>query len=245
MGYRDRMDDEEKRFTGLVLQWLTRWLQRALDAILGAFRRFGTSPDPHAIYSRSGEWGEIVDSRIIPELGTAHGIGWSSVLPDSPLISTDTFIQAQIAQTRNLLVRIPDEVYNLVFAEISDAVNAGDPVRDVAARVEHALSVTGSENWPNRAKVIAVTEVNRAGNAAAYAAGLQAERIEGVPMIKKWLDSDDRRVRPAHRRADGQERPMSQPFDVGGDLIMFPGDPTGLPETVINCRCSLQIKAAR
>ena len=239
------MDDEERRFTGLVLRWLTRWLQRALDAILAAYRRFGTAPDPHGIYSRSGEWNEIVEKEILPELDTAHRIGWSTVLPNDPLVSTDSFIQAQIAQTRNLLVRIPDEVYNLVFAEISDAVNDGDGIREVAERIERVLTVTGSENWPNRAKVIAVTEVNRAGNAAAYAAGLQAERIEGVPMVKKWLDSDDRRVRPAHREADGQTVAMGQPFRVGGSLLMFPGDPTGQPEDVIYCRCSIQIETAR
>jgi hypothetical protein len=242
---RGRMDNEERRYTTLVWQALTRWLRRALDAVLAAYRMFGTAPDPHAVYSRSEEWISIVDRELLPELRTAHEIGWSSVLPGVPLVSTDTFIQAQIAQTRNLLVRIPDEVYNLIFAEISDAVNDGDPLRDIAARVDRALSDTGSENWQNRAKVIAVTEVNRAGSAAALAAGYQAERIEGVPMIKKWIDSDDRRVRPAHHRADGQERPLSQPFDVGGDLIMYPGDPTGLPETVINCRCSIQIRAAR
>lgn len=245
MSYRDDINGEEKRLSALILQWLGRWLQRVIDAVLGAYRRFGTMPDPHSLYSRSGEWTEIVETRIIPEFRTAHEIGWSSVLPDSPLVSTDSFIQAQIAQTQNLLVRIPDEVYNRIFAEISDAVNDGDPIKEIAARVEHALDVTASENWPNRAKVIAVTEVNRAGNAAAYAAGLQAERIEGVPMIKKWLDSDDRRVRPTHRHADGQERPLSQPFNVGGSLLMFPGDPVGLPEDVINCRCSIQILERR
>lgn len=238
------MDDEERRLTGVVLQWLTRWLQRALDAILAAFRAFGVAPDPHGVYSRADEWTGIMETRILPEFRTAHEIGWESVLPDSPLISTDSFIQAQLAETRNLLVRIPDEVYNLVFAEISDAVNDGDPLREIAARVEHALSVTGSENWPNRAKVIAVTEANRAGSAAALAAGYQAERIEGARMVKRWLNSHDARVRPAHRHADGQERPLNQPFDVGGDMIMYPGDPTGRPETVIGCRCSLTVHRA-
>lgn len=245
MSYRDEINGEEKRLSTLILQWLGRWLRRAADAILAAFRTFGVPPDPYAVFSRSGEWEGIVENQILPELRTSHEIGWHSVLPDSPLVSTDSFIQAQIAQTRNLLVRIPDDVYNLVFAEISDAVNDGDPIRDVAARVENALNVTGSENWPNRAKVIAVTEVNRAGNAAAHAAGLQAERVEGVPMVKRWLDSDDQRVRPTHRRADGQTVPLRQPFQVGGDLLMFPGDPTGSPEQVIFCRCSIQILEAR
>lgn len=240
----DGLGGEEKRLSAIILQWLGRWLKRVLDAVLAGFREFGTTPDPHAIYSRSGEWDDIVDSHILPEFGPSHEIGWNSVLPGEPLISTDSFIQAQIAMTRNLLVRIPDDVYNLVFAKISDAVNDGDPLRDIAARVEDALTVTGSENWPNRAKVIAITEVNRAGNSAALAAGFQAERIEGVRMVKEWLDSNDRRVRPEHHHVDGQTVPLSQPFMVDGFPLMYPGDPMGPPHLVINCRCSILIKEA-
>ena len=240
-GDRDR---EENRLSALVLQWLSRWLQRALDAVMAAFRRFGVAPDPTAIYSQVPEWERIVDTHLLPELVSSQRIGWEEVLPgsDSSLVSTDSYVVGALAMSRNLLVRIPDDVYHLVFAEITDGVNAGEGVRDIAARIERVLNVTGSENWPNRAKVIAVTEVNRAANAGAFAAGLQAERDEGVRMNKVWLTSDDRRVRDVHREVDGQTVAMTQPFHVGGSLLMFPGDPVGLPHDVINCRCSIQIK---
>lgn len=47
----------------------------------------------------------------------------------------------------------------------------------------------------------------------------------------------DNRTRPTHRVADTQTRPLDEPYDVGGSAMMFPGDPTGPPDEVINCRC--------
>lgn len=240
-------DGEESRLSTLVMQVLTRWLRRALDAILAGFRAFGIGPDPQAIYSLQPEWDKIVEDTILPELMPAARLGWEDVLPDSDssLVSTDSYVQGALALSRNLLVRIPEDVYNLVFAEIVDGVNDGEGTREIAARIQRVLDVTGSEQWPGRAKTIAVTEVNRAANAGAYAAGLQAERDEGIRMVKRWLDSDDRRVREEHREADGQEQPMGQPFIVGGFPLMMPGDPAGPPHLVIWCRCSMQIREAR
>jgi len=239
-------DGEERRLTALVWAALRRWLQRVLDAVMAVYRRFGITPDPTSIYSTVPEWEEEVD-RIIPELVPSARLGWEDVLPDSDssLVSTDSYVQASLAMSRNLLVRIPDEGYNLIFAEITDGVNDGEGVREIAARIERVLETTGSERWRGRAETIAVTEVNRAANAGAYAAGLQAERDEGVSMVKRWLDSDDSRVRPAHRRADGQEVLLSQPFIVDGFPMMMPGDPSAPPHLVIWCRCSMQIREAR
>jgi len=33
--------------------------------------------------------------------------------------------------------------------------------------------------------------------------------------------------------------PLSQPFEVDGEYLDHPGDPSGSAEAVINCRCSL------
>lgn len=57
---------------------------------------------------------------------------------------------------------------------------------------------------------------------------------------KAWVTQGDSRVRPAHRAADGQRVPSSQPFTVGGERLMYPGD-TSLGASIGNvagCRCS-------
>lgn len=238
------MRQEQRLFTQVV-RILGEFLSRVLDAVLAAYRRFGISPDPAGVYEVAPWWNDQVDRLVADDLEEIAEEGWQEVVRrlnlDVPFLSTDTFIQAQFAITQNLLVRIPDEVYNLIFAELNDGVNDGDDPDDLAARIEMVLSMTGSENWPSRAMTIAVTEANRANNAGAYAAGLQSESVEGIQLRKQWLATNDARTRHDHREADGQVRSLRQPFDVDGWPLQFPGDPTGPPHEVINCRCALVV----
>jgi uncharacterized protein with gpF-like domain len=165
---------------------------------------------------------------------------WSEAV-DVPPVSRHSFVMAQLAQTENFLVRIPDEVYELVFAEISDAVNEGEDVEQIAARVDRVLSWTGSERWPNRARVIAQTETTRAYGAGTLAGGMEQSRVSGRLLRKRWDAERDNRVRVSHREVNGEVRDLGMPFYVDGVPLMFPGDPMGPPETVINCRCDLVI----
>lgn len=238
------MRQEQRLFTEVV-RVLGEFLNRVIDAVLAAFKRFGMTPDPAGVYEVAPWWNGQVDRLVADDLEEISEEGWQEVINqlglDVPFVSTDSFIQAQFALTRNLLVRIPDEVYNLIFAELNDGVNAGEDPEQLAARIENVLSMTNSERWPERARTIAVTEANRANNAGAYAAGLQSESIEGIGLQKRWLATNDTRTRPDHRHADGQLVPLRQPFMVGGWPLQFPGDPTGPPEQVIWCRCALVV----
>ena len=82
---------------------------------------------------------------------------------------------------------------------------------------------------------IARTEVHGAsGFASMKVAGLVGD---SSLLEQEWLTTQDGREREAHREADGQRQPLGQPFIVGGERLMFPGDPNGSPENVINCRC--------
>lgn len=238
------MRQEQRLFTQ-VIRLLGDFLSRVLDAVLAAHKRFGMSPDPAGVYEVAPWWNGQVNRLVADDLEEISEEGWEEVTQrlglDVPFVSTDSFIQAQFALTQNLLVRISDEVYNLIFAELNDGVNDGDDPDQLAARIEAVLSMTASERWPERARTIAVTEANRANNAGAYAAGLQAESVEGIGLQKRWMATEDRRTRPDHRHADGQLRGLRQPFMVGGWPLQFPGDPTGPPEQVIWCRCSLVV----
>lgn len=56
-------------------------------------------------------------------------------------------------------------------------------------------------------------------------------------VINVWSTMLDERVRDWHQEAEGQERRVDQPFDVGGEQLRFPGD-TSLGASlrnVINC----------
>lgn len=236
---------QEQRLYTRVLKLFGEWLKRVLDAVLRAWREFGMTPDPTGVYETTQWWGNQIDTIVETDLEDFAEEAWEQVMRDLnldlPFVSNDSFIQAQFAITQNLLVRIPDEVYNLIFAELNDGVNDGDDPRQLAARIENVLSMTGSENWPNRALTIAVTEANRANNAGAFAAAVHAEQVEGIQLRKRWLATEDSRTRPTHRRADGQTVPLGQPFIVGDFPLMYPGDPTGPAHEVIFCRCALVV----
>ena len=55
---------------------------------------------------------------------------------------------------------------------------------------------------------------------------------------KVWITVGDDRVRLWHREANGQVVNYYEKFSVGPDKLLYPGDPTGQPANIINCRCS-------
>jgi hypothetical protein len=203
------------------------------------WNQFKMMPDPTALYGTQGEWDGEVDT-ILTEIGKIALSAWSQAT-DVPPVSRHAFIMSQLAQTQNFLVGIPDETYNLVFAEIAEVVNGGGSVEQAAQRVDAVLSYTGSERWPGRARTIAQTETTRAYGAGTLAAGLEQSRATGRLLRKRWDTEQDEKVRVSHRAVDGQVRELGYPFYVDGFPLMFPGDPMGPPETVINCRCDLVI----
>lgn len=81
-------------------------------------------------------------------------------------------------------------------------------------------------------ETIARTEIS-----GAYNAGQDITRhLVGVTG-KEWVATQDARTRSAHYEADGQERDQGLAFDVGGEPLMYPGDPDGSVENIVNCRC--------
>lgn len=234
MANRDR---DEKRLFGVVKSALDRFVNAARDKVMAPFRSWGGMPDPSGVYQAQDSWNT---DTILTTIGQIAMGAWSEAT-DVPPVSRHAFVVAQLAQTQNFLVRIPDEVYNLVFAEINDGVNAGESVPAIAERVDRTLATTGSERWANRASVIAVTEVTRAYGAGTTAAGLEQSRVTGRLLQKRWRTEHDQRVRASHVAVDGVTIPLYLPFNVGGYMMMFPGDPLGPADEVVNCRCDLVI----
>lgn len=221
-------------------------VKQAIAAWVPVLRRFvfqagPTMPDPTGVDMARPAWEAQVDQVILPALDTVvnHAWRWQS---GEPFVSGNSFTQAQLALTRNLLVRIPDEIYNWIFAEISTGTANGESMEEISARIDSVLMTSGSEWWNNRAKVITQTETNRAWNAGQLAAAQYYEPPTGRGWVKVWNTDLDSHERPAHRRADGQTRGLTDTFQVGGQDLRFPGDPAGAPANVINCRCKMTIK---
>lgn len=87
---------------------------------------------------------------------------------------------------------------------------------------------------PYRTEMIARTETIRSSNA-----GTQELFQEWGVKEHEWLSTKDDRTRPDHLEADGQAVGIDQPFSVGGEMLMYPGDPSGSAGNTINCRCTV------
>ena len=215
---------------------LTRWMDRVRPQVLPA----DGPPAPQALGGHTVYWGQLMDSEVVP---VASGLlarvrNRLTGAPEDEAV-TDQEAAAYLNEAGNRLRRVPDEVYSLVVREIETGLARSEGIPEISARVRTVLTASGSEYWPNRAVVVARTEVQGAVQAGAYFGALEAARERGdLAPRKMWISTRDERTRPAHRAADGQSTLIAEPFVVGGARLQFPGDPRGPAATVIQCRCS-------
>jgi hypothetical protein len=219
---------------------LVRWLGRAREVVMAPWRQYRAAPNPTAIASTVPLWRQQVD-RILPALTAAQREGWAAAHLVGEFDPNDPFIQANIALTYNLLVRIPDEVHAMVVAAILEGSQKAESTEQIAKRVDDIFTFSGSENWENRSRVIAITESTRHRNSSLLAHGLLSESNGRQDISKQWDTTMDNRERPAHRDANNQVRSLGQPFIVDDVLMMFPGDPLAPPDLVCGCRCDLKL----
>lgn len=66
----------------------------------------------------------------------------------------------------------------------------------------------------------------------------EAANSLGARMTKEWISREDILVRPAHAAAHGQVVFINEPFRVGGEALMYPGDPIASARNRVNCRCT-------
>jgi hypothetical protein len=226
----------ERDIRAAVWSALSDWLVQTARRVL----RGDQPPDLDAIWARVPAWREAVDLILNGEVFKALGLAFVKLLGKDYPWTQRPAMSAYLAEVRNRLVRIPDEVYDLVAGEIAAGANLGESIPKLSQRVDNVLSRTASERWPNRATVIARTETIGALNASRWDAfSAVAEAEPDVAFEKMWLATDDRRTRPTHDAADGQRVPLGSVFLVGGFPLAFPGDPSGPPQEVIQCRCTL------
>lgn len=119
-----------------------------------------------------------------------------------------------------------------IRGQIGLAMMGAQPIPEVIQTVAKALGETAE----SRATTIVVTELGRAWSVAADERAAQFSNA-GVPMDKIWRRSGKVHSRPAHDLADGQRKPIDQPFLVAGQPIRFPRDPQAPVGQTINCGC--------
>ena len=129
----------------------------------------------------------------------------------------------------------------------------GEAVRWQAGQIQSVTlqSILQGESIPNMAKRIGRTlgEKNygtavryaRTAMTGAQSAGRQDsyKRAEdmGINLKRRWVATLDMRTRHEHRMLDMQVRGVDEPFEVDGEEIMYPADPSAPAHLIWNCRC--------
>jgi hypothetical protein len=221
----------ERDIRAAVWAALSDWLVQTARRVLRGDR----PPDLDAIWARVPAWREAVDLILAGEVWRAIGLAFERVLGKDYPWDQRAFVTRYLAEVRNRMVRLPEEVFDLVAGQMSSGVNLGEGIPKLAARVDSVLSTTASERWPNRAVVVARTEAIGALNAGRTEAFKVVAEETGDELEMFWLATSDSRTRPTHRAAEGQRVPVGGRFIVGGHELAFPGDPTGPPQEVIQC----------
>lgn len=162
--------------------------------------------------------------------GKARRPVWEhKAIPTVSMVSEAT-VKRLLAIAGEKIKGINATTLKLLKVALAEGVSEGESIPQLAKRID-ALYL--EEIIPNRSVVIARSETVSASNFAA----MESARASGLSLDKVWLATDDNRTRPDHRDADGQQVGMDEPFIVGGEEMMQPGD--GPADQTVNCRCTV------
>ena len=119
-----------------------------------------------------------------------------------------------------------------VYNAVTQGIMNHETVEQIAERLAQDLSSTNM----NRMRMFARTAMTSAKNA-----GLQKQMedtiFKGILVRKQWVATLDNRTRDTHQHLDGTIVNVDEVF---GNGLMYPGDPSGAPAEVYNCRCSMK-----
>lgn len=169
------------------------------------------------------------------------------------MLVDESFIQWDESTVKRLLIEQPDLMpyyppdralkrridlawgKKQITAVITSSILQGKSIQRIADDLQSRIPEM------NRASAVrtARTAVTTAENAGRQDAADDLEK-RGVILSKEWMSIIDARTRHAHIEANHQIVDNNQPFLVGGEKLMFPGDKSmgASGWNLYNCRCT-------
>jgi len=143
-------------------------------------------------------------------------------------------VKSFIAGRENKIANCGTTAFNQLKTALTEGVDKGETTEQLADRVRGVFNNLSK----GEARRIAMTETS-----AAYGYSRHAAMMGAGVEYKCWVSSHGDNVREAHQIAEENYGDpenavaVDEPFTVGGEELMYPGDPAGSPENVINCHC--------
>ena len=152
------------------------------------------------------------------------------------LVDADTVRNLAVTDTSLLPYKELDPAKDIpwnmkkINAETLQGILQGESMDKIAKRI---LSVQEmNKTQAIRSARTIVTGAENKGRQDSYARAT----ADGIILQKEWIATNDSRTRHSHAALDGAIVDQDKKFDNG---LMYPGDQSGRPEEVWNCRCTV------
>lgn len=121
-----------------------------------------------------------------------------------------------------------------ITASVTSGILQGKSISKIAADLQQRIVSMSVESAIRTART-AVTAAENSGREDTFRRAAEM----GIDVKYQWVATLDARTRAEHGHADGQVRNAGEPFDVGGEKLLFPGDRTHGASgwNIYNCRC--------
>lgn len=169
--------------------------------------------------------------RIMDALGKRSSLAIERKNRDSLRERLQAWLQDEIGSRPE---RIAATTLDQVTGLVQRAMDRPDGVSmdQIARQLRQAIPQLSNE----RAFTIARTEIHTASQGAQLESAAESQ----LDMEKEWISSLDDRVRDEefdHAVPDGQVVGRDELFEVSGEMMRYPGDPSASAGNVIHCRC--------
>lgn len=151
------------------------------------------------------------------------------------IIAENYIGQDDIAFVNDWAEKETDNIIKTTEKHITEPITEDEPVKEINFE-DFGVSIPENEYWtsPFRAFLLGIESATACAN---Y--GELYEALNRGKTRKVWVTEGDERVRPTHVEVDGTDIPITDLFQVGNSLLMFPGDISNgaEPQETSNCRC--------
>ena len=183
----------------------------------------------------NGELPEVYAINYNALAGSVDGVGGYSFT----LVDADTVRKLAVTDTSLLPYKEIDPAKDIpwnmkkINSETLQGVLQGESMDKIAKRLRNVQEM-------NKTQAIrsARTLVTGAENKGRLDSHKRAEE-DGIILEEKWVATKDGRTRHSHAMLNGETKKTNETFSNG---LEYPGDPSGRPEEVYNCRCTMTAK---
>ena len=183
----------------------------------------------------NGELPEVYALNYNALAGSVDGVGGYSFT----LVDADTVRNLAVTDTSLLPYKEIDPEKDIpwnmkkINAETLQGILQGESMDKIAKRLRNVQEM-------NKTQAIrsARTLVTGAENKGRLDSHKRAEE-DGIILEEKWVATKDGRTRHSHAMLNGETKKTNETFSNG---LEYPGDPSGRPEEVYNCRCTMTAK---